>query len=111
MILGELLDARVRDDEGHVLGYVVDVRLVLDLPPDGLLAAPRVHGLLVSPRTGSSFMGYERRDVRAPALLARWLRHRHRGTFLVLWPDVADVGDDAVVLRAGYRRWSPALDA
>lgn len=111
MILGELLDAHVRDDEGRRLGYVVDVRLVLDQPPDGLLAAPRVHGLLVSPRTGSSFLGYERRDVRAPALLARWLRRRHRGTFLVLWPDVEHLADDEVVLRAGYRRWSPALDA
>jgi hypothetical protein len=110
MILGELLDAHVLDDAGRRLGYVVDVRLVLDGPAQGLLAAPRVHGVLVSPRTGSSFLGYERRDVRAPALLARWLRRRHRGTFLVLWPDVARVDDDHVVLRAGYRRWSPVLD-
>ncbi|WP_019136532.1 PRC-barrel domain-containing protein [Cellulomonas massiliensis] len=111
MILGDLLDAHVRDDQGRRLGYVVDVRLVLDRPASGLLAVPRVHGLLVSPRTSSSFLGYERRDVRAPALLARWLRRRHRGTFLVLWPDVERLGDDEVVLRTGYRRWSPVLDA
>ena len=48
MILGDLLDAPVRGPAGEPLGYVVDVRLALDGPLDGLLAAPRLHGLLVS---------------------------------------------------------------
>jgi sporulation protein YlmC with PRC-barrel domain len=120
MILSDLLDAPVIDADGRRLGFVVDVRLVLDGPLDGLLAAPRVHGLRVSPRTGTSFLGYERTDENAPALLAHWLRRRHRGTFLVLWSDVADAdvtrpdevrSDDerAVRLRAGYGRWDPAL--
>jgi sporulation protein YlmC with PRC-barrel domain len=120
MILSDLLDAPVVDADGRRLGFVVDVRLVLDGPLDGLLVAPRVHGLLVSPRTGTSFLGYERTDENAPALLAHWLRRRHRGTFLVLWSDVADADvtrpdevrtdDERVVrLRAGYDRWDPAL--
>ncbi|MBT0994500.1 PRC-barrel domain containing protein [Cellulomonas sp. DKR-3] len=120
MILSDLLDAVVVDADGRRLGFVVDVRLVLDGPLDGLLEAPRLHGLLVSPRTGTSFLGYERTDETAPALLAHWLRRRHRGTFLVLWPDVADAdvvrpdevrtGAERVVrLRPGYDRWDPAL--
>jgi len=112
MILSDLLDARVHDAAGRALGFVVDVRLVLDGPPDGVLAPPRLHGLLVSPRTGTSFLGYERTDENAPAVLARWFRRRHRGTFLVLWDDVAASGTDegpGVVLRDGYRRWDPAL--
>lgn len=108
MTLGDLLDLAVRDDHGGHLGYVVDVRLVLDEPPRGLLAAPRLHGLLVSPRTRTSFLGYERSQVRGPWPVAALLRHRHRGTFLVLWEDVAAVGPD-VVLRAGCRRYDPAL--
>ncbi|MGY4643200.1 PRC-barrel domain-containing protein [Cellulomonas sp. URHB0016] len=108
MILGDLLDAPVRDAAGRRLGFVVDVRLVLDGPVTGLLAAPRVHGLLVSPRTRTSFMGYERTDVRSPALVARYLRWRHRGTFLVLWSDVDVASGQAVTLADGYRRWSPA---
>jgi hypothetical protein len=109
MILSDLLDAPVRAASGDLLGYVVDVRLVLDGPLDGgILVTPRVHGLLVSPRTGTSFLGYERTDVRSPALLARWLRWRHRGTFLVHWADVAAVGGD-VTLAEDYRRWSPAF--
>ena len=75
----------------------------------GRLAAPRLHGLLVSPRTGTSFLGYERTGVRSPALLARWLRWRHRGTFLVHWSDVEAVAPGAVRLREGYRRFSPDL--
>jgi hypothetical protein len=109
MILGDLLDSPVLDADGHGLGYVVDVRLALDGPLDGLLAAPRLHGLLVSPRTGTSFLGYERNGVNAPALLARWFAWRHRGTFLVHWTDVASVTGDAVALRSGYRRFAANL--
>lgn len=110
MLLSDLLDTPVHALSGAPLGYVVDVRLVLDGPLDGgLLVQPRVHGLLVSPRTGTSFLGYERTDVRSPALLAHWLRWRHRGTFLVHWEDVATASADAVTLTDGYRRWSPAF--
>ena len=92
------------------LGYVVDVRFVLDGPLDGHCSpTPRLHGLLVSPRTGTSFLGYERTGVRSPALVARWLRRRHRGTFLVPWADVEAVAPGAVRLRDGFRRLSPDL--
>ncbi|MBO9555330.1 PRC-barrel domain containing protein [Cellulomonas sp.] len=109
MILGDLLDSPVVDPAGRPLGFVVDVRLVLDGPVEGPLAAPRVHGLLVSPRTGTSFLGYERTGLRAPALLARYLRWRHRGSFLVHWTDVEEASADRVTLVEGYRRWSPAM--
>jgi len=109
MILSELLDAPVLDAGSTRVGYVIDVRFVLDGPPDGPLASPRLHGLLVSPRTGTSFLGYERSGVRSPALLARWFAWRHRGTFLVHWEDVAGFTDGTVRLGDGYRRWSPAL--
>ena len=109
MILGDLLDAPVSGQSGERLGYVVDVRFVLDGPLDGLLASPRLHGLLVSPRTGTSFLGYERTGVRSPALLARYYAWRHRGTFLVRWEDVDSVAPGAVRLVDGFRRFSPAL--
>ncbi|WP_456846308.1 PRC-barrel domain-containing protein [Cellulomonas sp. P5_C6] len=109
MILGDLLDSPVRDADGVRLGYVVDVRFALDGPLDGLLAAPRLHGLLVSPRTGTSFLGYERNGVDAPAVLARWFAWRHRGTFLVHWTDVQAVTTDSVALRPGYSRWAADL--
>jgi hypothetical protein len=112
MILGDLLDQPVLGADGAPLGHVIDARLVLDGPvtPGGaMLAAPRLHGLLVSPRTGGSFVGYERTEVTSPWLIAHWLRWRHRGTFLVRWEDVAGLDDHGVRLRAGFRRLSPAL--
>lgn len=108
MILSDLLDLPVHDDGGPI-GYVVDVRLVLDGPPDGTLAAPRLHGLLVSPRTGGSFLGYERHDVNAPWPIARWLRWRHRGTVLVHWTDVERADADGVWLRPGAPRYDAGL--
>jgi sporulation protein YlmC with PRC-barrel domain len=109
MILSDLLDLPVIHPDGSRVGFVVDVRFVLDGPPDGPLAAARLHGLLVSPRTSTSFMGYERVGVRAPALLARWFAWRHRGTFLVRWDHVAAIADDTVALVKDYVRLQPAL--
>jgi hypothetical protein len=98
---------------------VVDVRFVLDGPPDTSLARARLHGLVVSPRSRTSFMGFERSSVRHPWPVASILRWWHRGTFLVHWPDVARVpdpdagagphGSAAVVLRAGYTAYEPGL--
>ncbi|MEV7972631.1 PRC-barrel domain containing protein [Cellulomonas sp. NPDC089187] len=108
MLLSDLLDLPVTLD-GERVGYVVDVRLVLDGPVSGTLASPRVHGLLVSPRTGTSFLGYERTDVTAPWPIARWMRWRHRGTFLAHWGDVDQVGAEGVALRSGAPRYDAAL--
>jgi hypothetical protein len=109
VILGDFLDAPVLGTDGTRLGYVVDVRLALDGPLDGLLAAPRLHGLLIGRRTETSFLGYERTGVNAPAVLARWFAWRQRGTFLVHWEDVASVTPEGVRLRAGFRRLAPDL--
>lgn len=108
MTLADLLDLTVRDSSGRHLGYVVDVRLVMDGAVRGTLPTPRLYGLLVSPRTRTSFLGYERAGARGPWPVAAYLRWRHRGTFLVLWDDVAAVTAD-VTLRPGYRRLEPAV--
>lgn len=119
MIASDLLDARVLDDDGTPVGWVVDLRFVLDGPPDGPLARARLHGIVVCPRTRTSFLGYERSDVRHPWPIAPLVRWWHRGVFLAHWPDVArapgsddqdDPGmDPVVVLRPGYTRYSAAL--
>lgn len=123
MILGDLLDAAVRDESGRALGFVTDARFVLDgAPPAGSeagLAGARLHGLLVTPRRAGSFLGYERTAVGAPWPLGRWLRWRHRGTFLVHWTDVVRVPDaedpdrveheNVVVVRDDHTRHDPAL--
>lgn len=119
MIASDLLDVPVHDASGTHVGWVVDLRFVLDGTPDTFLAHARLHGLVVSPRTRTSFMGFERSRVRHPWPIAPLMRWWHRGTFLVHWPDVARVPvpedgvtperDAVVVLRAGYTCYEPEL--
>jgi len=96
----------VRDDGAHFLGTVIDARLALSKRATD---EPRLVGLLVSPRSRASFLGYERSEADQPRLLSALLRWRHRGTFLVAWEDIARIDDDAVRLRKGFVRYSPAL--
>lgn len=110
MILSDLLRNRVLGPDGSELGRVIDARFVVDGAPSVLLAEARLVGLVVSPRSGSSFLGYERLDTRSPWPIAEFLRWRHRGSFLVEWDDIARLDDGTVHLREGYRRRSPALD-
>ena len=70
MQLSEMLGLSVHDAAGRRLGTVTDVRLALSSDPDGHPGPPSVFGLVVSPRTGSSYLGYELSQVRSPA--ASW---------------------------------------
>jgi hypothetical protein len=109
MQLSKLLGLQVIDAAQHPVGTVVDVRLTMSGDPHHDPAAPQVVGLVISPRTRSSFLGYERSDADAPVILAALFRWRHRGTFLAAWEDVARVGSGLVKLRAGYTRHSAVL--
>jgi hypothetical protein len=112
MLLTELLGRPVRDASGALLGGVADVRFVVDGPVSGngtgSLAEARLHGLIVSPHDSGSFLGYERTGVDRPWLIARLLAWRQRRAVLVLWADVAEVGDE-LALRRGATLYSPAL--
>jgi hypothetical protein len=80
--LSDMLGLQVREAAGHRVGAVVDVRLVLDGVLDDHPGMPTLFGLVISPRTRSSYLGFERSDARHSALLATLARHwRHRGTF------------------------------
>ncbi len=110
MILGDLLGTPVLDNDGGRLGRVADVRFVLDGTPHQLMAEPRLLGLVVGPHSAASFLGYERNGITQPRTIARILRWRHRGSFLVLWEDIAMVGARSVRLRPGFTRYSTALE-
>lgn len=109
MQLSELLGVAVHDSTDRRLGTVIDVRLAVSGDVNRGPEPPMVFGLVVSPRTRSSFLGYERSQVRQPALVAALLRWRHRGTFLALWIDVSAVTANAITVRPDYRRYSPIL--
>jgi hypothetical protein len=109
MQLSRFLGLRVIDAGNHRVGTVVDVRLAISGDLQHNPPTPRVLGLIISPHTESSFLGYERSTATAPALLSAFLRWRHRGTFLAAWEEVARVGEDSVRLRPGYTRYSAVL--
>jgi sporulation protein YlmC with PRC-barrel domain len=111
MILSDLLGLDVFDAGGTKVGRVIDMRFRLDEVPASGSALPqaRLSGFLVSPRSRSSYLGYERKDLNAPWLVAKLEEWWHRGSFLVDWADVDSVGDDGVRLRPGYRRRSVQL--
>jgi hypothetical protein len=61
--LSELLGLDVLDATAQRLGTVVDVRLAVTGDLDGNPDAPTLFGLVISPRTRSSYLGYERSDA------------------------------------------------
>ena len=104
MILSDLLGQPVLDADGERLGRVIDARFVLDGTSSSFLPGARLHALLVSPHSASSFLGYERTGVTAPWPIGAILSWRHRGSFFVAWEDIALVAEDSVHLRPGFTR-------
>ncbi|WP_232425785.1 hypothetical protein [Mycobacterium sp. JS623] len=108
MQLSRFLGLQVIDRAQHRVGTVVDVRLEMAGDP----ARPgrtSGSGLVISPRTKSSSLGYERSGADAPVMLASLFRWWHRGTFVAAWGDVARAGPDQVRVRAGYTCHSAVL--
>ena len=105
MRLGEVLSLPVTCD-GERLGIVVDARFVLrgSVAP-GHLAVPELVGLIVGPRRGVAFLGYERVEVTRPAVLNRFFAWRQRGSFLVDVGEIRSIGRE-VDLAPGFTRWS-----
>jgi len=109
MILGDLLALPVHDAQGERLGSVIDVRFVIDGAPKAPLADARLAGFVVSPRTTSSYWGYERTEETRPAIIARFLAWRHRGTFFTPWSSVARIDADAIHLLPDHEALDPGL--
>jgi len=109
MNLNDILGSDVVDGDGQRLGEVSDFRFALDAGAGQLLSPARLVGIVVSPRTASSFLGYERQGLTQPWPVAQLFRWWHRGSFLVLWEDIAAMGPQEVGLRAGFTAYDARL--
>jgi len=107
MILSDLMGNRVYDTEGNKLGRVIDARFRLE--GRTVPAKARLIGIVISPRSASSYLGYERLSASRPVIIDRFLRWRHRGSFLVDWEAIELLDDERVVLRRGYERHDARL--
>jgi sporulation protein YlmC with PRC-barrel domain len=109
MILTDILGRPVRDANGAHLGRVLDLRFVVDDAPGRPLSEARLDGLVVSPTGRHSYLGYERSNVNAPAIIKGILRWMHRGTFYVRWEAVQQISRHEVLLHSGYRKYDARL--
>jgi hypothetical protein len=105
VIITDLLGAQVFGPD--FLGLVTDVRFTLDTQSIGHPA--RLYGIIVSPHTRSSSLGFERSGVRSPWPIAALVRWRHRGSFLARWADIERFDIHRIQLRAGFEHASPEL--
>src|SRR5690349_13208874 len=85
MRLSSLLGLPAIDTGHHRVGTVVDIRLIVPRDIGHNPPPPQLMGVVISPRTQSSYLGYERSYITQPRLLAALLRWWHRGTFLAVW--------------------------
>lgn len=108
LLLTDLLGAVVVEGEDRI-GHVIDARFVIDGSPGVLLSRARLLGVIVGPRPNVGFLGYERRDMRAPAPLAAVFRRRERGAHLVASEDLVEFADDRLRVREGHTHWSANL--
>ncbi len=98
MHLSELLGRPVVDADGTDLGHVRDVRLTRDGPLQGEFgAAFRVSGLIVGHLEVASRLGYDRRGVKGPWLVATLVKRLGRSTRYVPW-DQVDIGEHIIHL-------------
>jgi sporulation protein YlmC with PRC-barrel domain len=109
MRLSDLLGAQAFDSDGQPLGAVRDVRLVQDGPIQGTFGAGfRVRGLVVGGSAVSSRLGYDRRGVRGPWVIAALARRLSRDNLYVPWDDVAGIDDRRVeVARPAHELHAP----
>jgi len=105
VIITDLLGARV--SSGEFVGFVSDVRFVLDTR--SMDHPVQLYGIVVSPHARSSSLGYERSGVRSPWPIAALVRWRHRGSFLVRWEDVKRIDEHRIELRAGFTKVSSQM--
>jgi hypothetical protein len=99
MRLSDLLGAEVRDADGVVVGRVRDVRLVQDGPLQGTFGAGlRLSGLVVGRIDLGSRLGFRRRAVDAPAIVARPVARLDAGTRYVPWSAVVEVDGRTIAI-------------
>ncbi|GAB20334.1 hypothetical protein GOEFS_110_00630 [Gordonia effusa NBRC 100432] len=109
MISSDLVGASARCD-GVAVGFVSDLRI--ELNDEFCAAGLPVVGVVISPRVRSTFLGYERTEMKGPWMVKQLLRFMHRDSFFVDWSDVAGVDAAARILklRSDFRRRDVALD-
>src|SRR5689334_13870826 len=101
MLLTDLLGSKVFGP--RFVGFVSDVRFLLDpVSTDQPTPPAQLYGLIVSPHARSSSLGYERSGITSPWPIARLVGWRHRGSFLVLWPDILRIDARRIELRPGH---------
>jgi hypothetical protein len=90
MRISDVLGCHLVDHDGHDLGRVRDVRLVMDGPVRGALAALRLDAVVVGGNALAGRLGYLRGGVRGPWPLSAVMRRLERRAVTYRATDIAD---------------------
>jgi len=101
MRLADLIGSVVVDANGDHVGHVGDIWLVQDGPPIGMFgAALRVDRLVIGRFGLASRAGYDRPDLRGPAIIAWLLRPRTSHRPVASWSEIAAIEEGRIRLRS-----------
>jgi hypothetical protein len=89
MKVSDLIGLDVVDRSGRALGRVLELRCVLDGPPRGSLATPRIDALITTRRHTGFLLGYDRPQQRGPWLVRAISTRLHRHRKIIPWSAVA----------------------
>ncbi len=103
MRMSDLMACDVYAADGRRLGRVRDVRLVMDGPIRGTLAALRVDALIVGGSAVAGRLGYLRGGVRGPAIVSALMRRLEARAVVIDAADIDqwDVDSHRLVVIAG----------
>jgi len=102
MRMSDLMACDVYAADGRCLGRVRDVRLVMDGPVRGSLAALRVDALIVGGSAFAGRLGYLRGGVRGPILLSALMHRLEARAITIEAADIThwDVDDRRLITAA-----------
>ena len=102
MRLSDILECQIVDGRGEPIGWVHDVRLIRQGPPQGKFGPSyEVLGLIVGRSAVGTRLGFDRAEVKGPWPLKKLFGQMQRKSEYVEWGMVEKVHEGLIRLKVG----------